>query len=70
MNKRSRKAAVPLDSQFAEVATIVHRGRVRAVSAIGSVVIDTYWQVGEYISHKVTSVEWGEGVVTQLADYL
>jgi predicted nuclease of restriction endonuclease-like (RecB) superfamily len=67
---KSRKALVPLESQFAEVAIIVHRGRARAVSAITTVVIDTYWQVGEYISRKVANAEWGEGVVTHLADYL
>jgi predicted nuclease of restriction endonuclease-like (RecB) superfamily len=70
MSKKSRKATVPLESQFAEVATIVHRGRTRAVSAVNTVVIETYWKVGEYISRKVSNAEWGEGVVTQLADYL
>jgi predicted nuclease of restriction endonuclease-like (RecB) superfamily len=70
MSKKSRKAAVPLESQFAEVATIVHRGRARAVSALNTVVIETYWKVGEYISRKVSNAEWGEGVVTQLANYL
>jgi|WetSurMetagenome_2_1015567.scaffolds.fasta_scaffold00057_39 predicted nuclease of restriction endonuclease-like (RecB) superfamily len=67
---KPRKAAVPLQSQFAEVASIVHNGRFRAVSALNSVVIDTYWKVGEYISRKVANAEWGEGVVKQLADYL
>ena len=29
-----------------------------------------YWQVGAYISSKLESAAWGEGVVEQLADYL
>ncbi len=29
-----------------------------------------YWQVGEYISHKIASAEWGDGVVEELARYL
>jgi predicted nuclease of restriction endonuclease-like (RecB) superfamily len=64
------KSLMPLQSQFAEVASIVHSGRFHAASALNSVVIETYWKVGEYISRKVSNAEWGEGVVTQLADYL
>jgi predicted nuclease of restriction endonuclease-like (RecB) superfamily len=70
LTAKPRKPAAPLKSQFAEVASIVHKGRFRAASALNSVVIDTYWKVGEYISRKVSNAEWGEGVVTQLADYL
>jgi DUF1016 N-terminal domain len=55
------KKPVPLQSQFAEVASIVHHGRFRAASALNSVVIETYWKVGEYISRKVSNAEWGEG---------
>jgi predicted nuclease of restriction endonuclease-like (RecB) superfamily len=77
MKKKSKKSGlqtvrkpIPLQFQFSEVASIVHSGRFRAASALNSVVIETYWKVGEYISRKVSNAEWGEGVVTQLADYL
>ncbi len=29
-----------------------------------------YWRVGEYISRKLESAAWGEGVVEQLADHI
>ncbi len=29
-----------------------------------------YWQVGKYISEKLKTAEWGEGVVDQLARHL
>jgi predicted nuclease of restriction endonuclease-like (RecB) superfamily len=32
--------------------------------------INLYWQIGEYISHRVASEIWGKSVVVQLADYL
>jgi predicted nuclease of restriction endonuclease-like (RecB) superfamily len=32
--------------------------------------VELYWQVGAYISHKLEQAEWGDGVVQQLADYL
>lgn len=32
--------------------------------------VDLYWQVGEYISRKIASAEWGDGVVDELARFL
>jgi len=32
--------------------------------------IDLYWQIGEYISKKLQSAEWGEKVVDQLAEHI
>jgi hypothetical protein len=32
--------------------------------------IELYWQVGEYISRKIEQAKRGDGVVTQLAEYL
>jgi len=32
--------------------------------------IDLSWQVGAYISRKIGSAEWGDGVVEQLAAHL
>nr|WP_283093993.1 PDDEXK nuclease domain-containing protein [Pseudomonas sp. MWU12-2345] len=32
--------------------------------------IELYWQVGAYISHKLEQAEWGDAVVSQLAEHL
>ena len=37
---------------------------------VNATLIDLYWRVGEYISRKVESSVWGEGVVDQLAAYI
>ena len=37
---------------------------------VNTALIDLYWRVGEYISRKVESSAWGEGVVDQLAEYI
>jgi predicted nuclease of restriction endonuclease-like (RecB) superfamily len=37
---------------------------------VNTSLIDLYWQVGEIISHKIASAEWGDGVVNQLADHI
>ncbi len=32
--------------------------------------VNLYWRVGEYVSKKISSSEWGKSVVTQLAQYI
>jgi predicted nuclease of restriction endonuclease-like (RecB) superfamily len=68
--KSVSKPAAPLQSQFAEVAALIRSGKARAYAAINAELIDCYWRVGEYISRKVASDEWGSGGVRKLADYL
>jgi len=58
------------DEQFGEVLALIHSARQRAVQAVNTQLVELYWQVGAYISHKLEQAEWGDAVVTQLADYL
>ena len=56
--------------QFIEVVTLIQQGRNRVFRQVNQELISLYWQVGEYISRKVASSEWGSQTVNQLADYL
>jgi predicted nuclease of restriction endonuclease-like (RecB) superfamily len=58
------------DDTFTEIAQFIATARQRAVQAVNTTLIELYWQVGATISHKIEAAEWGDGVVTQLADYL
>ncbi len=60
----------PGDDRFGEVAQMIQQARQRAVQTVNSQLIELYWQVGAYISHKLATAEWGAAVVNQLADYL
>ncbi|MDR1890455.1 MAG: PDDEXK nuclease domain-containing protein [Zoogloeaceae bacterium] len=57
-------------ADFAEIAHLIVAARQRAVQAVNTTLIELYWQIGERISHKITTSEWGDGVVAQLARYL
>ncbi len=50
--------------RFDEVLVLICSARQRAVQAVNTQLIDLYWQVGAYISHKLQSAEWGDGVVS------
>ena len=55
---------------FAEIVQLIENARKRAYQAVNTTLIELYWQVGEYISHKVQAAEWGDGVVDELARHL
>lgn len=58
------------EEHFGEVLALIHDARQRAVQAVNTQLIELYWQVGAYISGKLEQAEWGDAVVSQLADYL
>ena len=55
---------------FTEIVQLIATANQRAVQAVNTSLIDLYWQVGEIISRKIASAEWGDGVVNQLADHI
>jgi len=55
---------------FHEVTNLIEAARQKAFQAINTALIDLYWHVGETISRKIKSAEWGDGVVEQLAAYI
>jgi len=57
-------------ARFDEVLELIHSARQRAVQAVNTQLIELYWQVGAYISSKLEQAEWGDAVVSQLAEYL
>jgi predicted nuclease of restriction endonuclease-like (RecB) superfamily len=74
----ARSAAVPVgarpsvkfvadETRFAEVVALIEAARGRAYQAVNTELVKLYWQLGEYISRKIASAEWGDGVVDELA---
>lgn len=57
-------------SEFPEILAIIKNGRSRAYQAVNIALIETYWAVGSYLSHKVAVSGWGKGVIRELADWL
>ena len=49
-----------------------HRGgaQLAAFVAVNQELVGLYWQIGEYISRKLESAAWGEGVVDKLAAHI
>jgi predicted nuclease of restriction endonuclease-like (RecB) superfamily len=52
---------------FADIVQLIVAAKQRAIQAVNTSLIDLYWQIGEIISQRIASAEWGDGVVNQLA---
>lgn len=52
---------------FDEVLSLIDAAKRRTYQAVNTELVTLYWQVGEYISKKMASAEWGDGVVDELA---
>ncbi|MBQ3628650.1 MAG: DUF1016 family protein [Bacteroidales bacterium] len=59
-----------LMNQFEDVVTLIQRTRGEVIRVANTALIDLYWQIGNYISQKLSTAEWGDGVVVQLAEYI
>jgi predicted nuclease of restriction endonuclease-like (RecB) superfamily len=53
--------------EFNEVLAMIEDARRRAYQAVNAQLVGLYWQMGEYISRKIESAEWGDSVVDELA---
>ena len=60
----------PPQADFEEVVSLIESARTRALAAVNTVLIDLYWQIGEYISHKIAAEGWGKSTVGTLAEYI
>lgn len=55
---------------FREILSLIQMARRRAFRAVNTELIELYWRVGEFITGKLESAVWGEGVVDELARYI
>lgn len=73
MGKRAdprRLAEGPVEVAFSQVVGLIEQARQRAYQAVNTELVALYWQIGQFISGKLASAEWGEGVVDGLARHL
>lgn len=60
------RAATSRAEEFNEVLALIEGARRRSYQAVNAELVGLYWQLGEYISRKIESAEWGDSVVDEL----
>lgn len=68
--KRKAPAVARHEPAFREIIGLIAAARRRAFQAVNTELIELYWRVGQFISRKLESAAWGEGVVNELARYI
>lgn len=58
------------ETAFIEILNIIQQGRNRAFKAVNTLLIETYWTVGQHLSQKVSAYGWGKSVVKKLSAWL
>jgi len=62
--KSDNKSLMPDNTAaFEEVIVIIERARENAFRAVNHELISMYWEIGHFISKKVTANNWGKSVV-------
>lgn len=59
-----------LQKQFSEIIFLIKQARTHALIAVNRDLINLYWNVGEYISRKIATSNWGEGTINQLSELI
>jgi len=59
-----------LERQFTEIYQLINIAKAKAFKAVNTELINLYWEIGNYISNKITNQEWGKGIVKNLSDYI
>lgn len=59
-----------IEQEFAYVDSIITAHSNAAIAKINTESLQMYWEVGEYISRHLRTSEWGDHIVSELADYL
>lgn len=59
-----------LNVQFKEISLLIQQAKQNSFKAVNTELISLYLSIGEYISNKISSSDWGKSIVTNLSDYL
>jgi len=59
-----------VENEFAYVDAIISAHTNSAIAKVNAEALQTYWEVGQFVSNHLRSSEWGDHVVGELADYL
>jgi len=69
-NPEKFKSYLMTEAQFGELVKHIKHSHNEVIRNVNVNLINLYWQVGEYIHHKMKSSSWGEKTIKELAAYI
>ena len=68
--KEGATSLMKYKEEFETVCSIIATHRKRVIRVVNNESMSMVWEVGGYVSHKLKTSAWGDGVVRQLSDYI
>ena len=59
-----------IERQFDDILHMITAAKEKAMLAVNEELIELYWNIGQYISEKVNSSDWGKSIVNSLSEYI
>lgn len=59
-----------MEQNFITIIQIIKDAQNNSVKAVNIELINLYWNIGYYISHKLSTADWGDKTVNDLANYI
>jgi len=60
----------PLQPQFTEVLALIQSAQQKVIATTNQELIKLYWSIGKYISDRLSTSEWGQKTIEQLATFI
>jgi predicted nuclease of restriction endonuclease-like (RecB) superfamily len=57
-------------TNFEEIIHLINTSKQKAYKQVNTILMELYWNIGQYISTKTIKENWGKSVVKELADYI
>ena len=64
------KDKLNIEIQFTEISQFIINAKENAYRSINTELVKLYWQIGNYLSKKLSNSEWGTSVVDKLAEFI
>ncbi len=64
------KLTISKEKEFLQIISLIQTAKQKAFQAVNTELMGLYWNIGEYISNKIKSAQWGDSVVKELADFI
>lgn len=59
-----------LQPQFTEILTLIRTAQRKVLATTNQELIKLYWSIGKYISDRLSTAEWGQKTIEQLAAFI
>lgn len=64
------KVTIKKEKEFLQIISLIQAAKQKAFLTVNTTLISLYWNIGEYISKKIKSAQWGESIVLELAEFI